>query len=113
IRKMMRDEKIDKITDWSWISIRNKIYAFKFDNKKHQSDDVAKLLEDLLDRARPLGYQVETNSEMVDEEKEEATTVAAHHSEKLAVAFGLLNTSINSQIRLTRVLACVGTAIIL
>ncbi|KAI3474039.1 hypothetical protein Pfo_028826 [Paulownia fortunei] len=102
IRKMMRDEKIDKITDWSWISIRNKIYAFKFGNKKHQSDEVAKLLEDFLDRARPLGYQVETNSEMVDEEKEEATALPAHHSEKLAVAFGLLNTSINSQIRVIK-----------
>ncbi|KAK6128307.1 hypothetical protein DH2020_037951 [Rehmannia glutinosa] len=104
VRKMMRDEKVDKITDWSWINIKNKVYAFKFGNKKHQSDEVGKILKDLVEKARPLGYQVdETNLEMVDEEKEEATALAdAPHSERLAVAFGLINTSKEAQIRVIK-----------
>lgn len=99
VRKMMRDEKVDKIVDWSWISIRNKVYSFKFSNKKHHSDEVADLLDDLIDRAKPLGYKADTSLEMDDDEEEEAT---AHHSEKLAVAFGLLNTSREVQIRVTK-----------
>ncbi|KAL0325260.1 UNVERIFIED_CONTAM: Pentatricopeptide repeat-containing protein [Sesamum radiatum] len=102
VRKMMRDEKVDKITDWSWISIRNKVYTFKPGSKKNQASEVAKTLEDLHDRARHLGYQVETNMAIVDEEKEEATALPAHHSEKLAVAFGLLNTSNEAQIRVIK-----------
>ncbi|KAL2249909.1 pentatricopeptide repeat-containing protein At4g21065-like [Sesamum indicum] len=102
VRKMMRDEKVDKITDWSWISIRNKVYTFKPGSKKNQASEVAKILEDLHDRARRLGYQVETNMAIVDEEKEEATALPADHSEKLAVAFGLLNTSNEAQIRVIK-----------
>ncbi|KAL3820865.1 hypothetical protein ACJIZ3_006770 [Penstemon smallii] len=94
VRKMMRDEKIDnKLLDWSWISIKNKVYSFKSGDKKHKSDEVARLLEDLIEKARGIGYRVEKNLETVDEEKEETTASTAHHSEKLAVAFGLLNTS--------------------
>lgn len=98
IRKMMRDVKVDKIADWSWISIRNKVYSFK----KHQPEEVARLLDDLIDKAKALGYKAETNVEIDDEEKQEASTSVAHHSEKLAVAFGLLNTSENVQIRVTK-----------
>lgn len=101
VRKMMRDEKINKVVDWSWISIRDKVYAFRMGSKKHQSDESAKVLEDLLNRARAIGYQDEMNLEIVDEGKEEAAAspASAQHSEKLAVAFGLLNTSTNAQIR--------------
>ncbi|KAG8377411.1 hypothetical protein BUALT_Bualt08G0030200 [Buddleja alternifolia] len=103
VRKMMRDEKVDKLTDWSWISIRDKVYTFKFGTKKHHpSDEVAKFLEDLVDRARTLGYNVDTNLEVVDEGKEEPTALAAPHSEKLAVAFGLLNTSKATHIRVIK-----------
>ncbi|KAH6757733.1 hypothetical protein C2S52_023325 [Perilla frutescens var. hirtella] len=101
VRKMMRD--VDKIVDWSWINIRNKVHSFKFSSKKHRSDEVAKLLDDLIDRAKPFGYKAETDMEIDEEEKEEATNSAAHHhSEKLAVAFGLINTSREVQIRVMK-----------
>ncbi|KAL8490331.1 hypothetical protein ACS0TY_026005 [Phlomoides rotata] len=102
VRKMMRDEKVDKVTDWSRISIRDKVYTFKSSNKRHQSDEVDRLLEDLVDRAKLLGYKAETSLEMVDEEKEEAIASDVHHSENLAVAFGLLNTSNEAQIRVVK-----------
>ncbi|KAL9172152.1 hypothetical protein ABFS82_03G026200 [Erythranthe guttata] len=107
VRKMMKDEKVNKVVDWSWISIRNKVYAFKADTKKHHNDEIAKLLVDLLDRAKAIGYKVETNLEMtVHDENEEAIIALepahAHHSEKLAVAFGLLNTSNEAQIRVNK-----------
>ncbi|KAL2489079.1 Pentatricopeptide repeat-containing protein [Forsythia ovata] len=97
VRKMMKDEKIGKLKDWSWISIRNKVFSFKPENRLNQEGEVAKLLEDLQEKARVLGYQLQANLEVVDEE-EETTLLPAHHSEKLAVAFGLLNTSNGGQI---------------
>ncbi|KZV46377.1 pentatricopeptide repeat-containing protein [Dorcoceras hygrometricum] len=102
LRKMMREEKVDKQNDWSWINIRNKVYSFKNGGKRSRSDDVTNLLDDLLERGRPLGYKVDTNPQMVDEETEETTVQPAHHSEKLAVAFGLLNTSNATQIRVVK-----------
>ncbi|XP_057794219.1 pentatricopeptide repeat-containing protein At3g24000, mitochondrial-like [Salvia miltiorrhiza] len=103
VRKMMRDAKVDRIVDWSWITIRDKVYSFKFSSKRHHQDGVTELLDDLIDRAKPLGYKAEAGLEIDDElGKEEATTSAAHHSEKMAVAFGLLNTSGEVQIRVTK-----------
>lgn len=102
LRKMMREEKVEKLNDWSWITIRNKVYSFKNGGKKSRSNDVTNLLDDLLDRARPLEYEVGTNPQMVDEETEETMVQPSHHSEKLAVAFGLLNTSNATQIRVVK-----------
>ncbi|KAG6434691.1 hypothetical protein SASPL_106331 [Salvia splendens] len=104
VRKMMRDAKVDKIVDWSWISIQNKVHSFKFSSKKHHQDELTELLDDLIERAKPLGYKAETALEIDGEEKEEATTTSAtaHHSEKMAVAFGLINTSGKVEIRVTK-----------
>ncbi|GFP91616.1 pentatricopeptide repeat-containing protein at4g13650 [Phtheirospermum japonicum] len=105
VRKMMRDEKVEKITDWSWISVKDKVYAFKFGNKGSESDEAAKHLEDLIDRARAIGYRAETALEMDGHEEKAGATVEARadtHSEKVAVAFGLLNTSNHVEIRVVK-----------
>ncbi|CAI9771328.1 unnamed protein product [Fraxinus pennsylvanica] len=101
VRKLMKDEKIGKMKDWSWISIRNKVFSFKSENQLNQEGEVTKLLEDLQDRARVIGYQLQANLEVVDD-AEETTSLPAHHSEKLAVAYGLLNTSNGGQIRIVK-----------
>ncbi|CAA0812700.1 Pentatricopeptide repeat-containing protein [Striga hermonthica] len=90
VRKMMKEQKVDKVADWSWTSIRDKVYAFKSGDKKHEGDEVGKFLEDLVVRARDLGYEGELGSEMVG------------HSERMAVAFGLLNTSGNAEVRVVK-----------
>lgn len=101
VRKLMKDEKIGKMKDWSWISIRNKVFSFKPENQINQEGEVTKLLEDLQERARVIGYQLQANLEVVDD-AEETTSLPAHHSEKLAVAYGLLNTSNGGQIRVVK-----------
>ncbi|CAA2985375.1 pentatricopeptide repeat-containing At5g52630 [Olea europaea subsp. europaea] len=101
VRKLMKDEKIGKLKDWSWISIRNKVFSFNPDYQLSQEGELKKLLEDLQERARILGYQLQANLEVIDDE-EETTSLPAHHSEKLAVAYGLLNTSNGRQIRVVK-----------
>lgn len=88
----MREEKFDRVTNWSWISTQDKVYAFKLKIKKHLLDDAAKLLGNFLDRERKLGYEVN--------EKEE--TVTAQQGEKLALVFRLLNTPNEAEIRIIK-----------
>ncbi|KAK1413180.1 hypothetical protein QVD17_34951 [Tagetes erecta] len=74
VRKAMKDENVmKKLKDWSWISVKDKVYSFKAD----KCDD---LLGDLLEKSRHVGYQ----------EEEEGKEAKVHHSERFAVAFGLL-----------------------
>lgn len=93
VRKRMKDEKVGKLKDWSWISIRDKVHSFKPDDRLcPPGGEVDLLLSDLLEKARTIGYEAQGSLEVTDEVEEEKTTSKIiHHSEKLAVAYGLLN----------------------
>ncbi|CAN6678865.1 unnamed protein product [Malus baccata var. baccata] len=93
VRKMMKEEKLEKLRDWSWISIRDKIYSFQQNDNLHPySADTQKFVQSLIDRVKSLGYQSLEILEVPNEEDEEQTLIpTAYHSEKLAIAFGLLN----------------------
>ncbi|KAF8411325.1 hypothetical protein HHK36_003872 [Tetracentron sinense] len=93
VRKLMRDEKLGRLNEWSWISIRDKVYSFRPDDKmQSQRVQMYELLENLLDKAKSKGYVAQRSLELADEEdKEMIFSSTIHHSEKLAIAFGLLN----------------------
>ncbi|KAI8013838.1 Pentatricopeptide repeat-containing protein [Camellia lanceoleosa] len=94
VRKLMKDEKIGKLKDWSWISIKDKVYSFKPDFQfRPQCEEADQLLADLIEKAKNHGYEPQGDLGVTDEQDEETTFSTIHHSEKLAVTFGLLNTS--------------------
>ncbi|KAI3672655.1 hypothetical protein L6452_38752 [Arctium lappa] len=95
LRKAMKDEKLMKLKDWSWISNKDKVYSFKPDDKScthHQQVHI--LLRDLLEKSRNLENSV--NEEMEDKE------ARVHHSEKFAVVFGLLKIQKPAAIRVVK-----------
>ncbi|KAL5988410.1 hypothetical protein ACLOJK_036174 [Asimina triloba] len=93
VREMMKEEKVAKLNDWSWTSIKGRVYSFRPDDRSHsQSTEMYELLEGLVEKAKSLGYIKETRIEIANQEdKEKADCSSVHHSEKLAIAFGLLN----------------------
>lgn len=110
IRKMMKAEKVGKMKDWSWMSIKDKVYSFKADDDQQRTAELKELLSDLHERAKNLGYEVQPSLEVTNDQAEEETTTTTttstisivHHSEKLAVAFGLLNTASAAPIRVNK-----------
>ena len=103
VRKMMKEEKLKKLHDWSWISIKNKVYSFKPNDKSHfRSADIYKSLENLLDQAKSLGYESLETLEVTNGDEEKTYSSTAYHSEKLALAFGLLNTPNAAPIRVIK-----------
>ncbi|XP_010244691.1 PREDICTED: pentatricopeptide repeat-containing protein At3g24000, mitochondrial-like [Nelumbo nucifera] len=104
VRKMMRDEKIGRLKDCSWISIKDKVYSFLPDDKSFaQSEQAYDLLEDLLAKAKNLGYVSKRSLEIVDEEDDEKIISSiVHHSERLAIAFGLLNMPKGAHVRVIK-----------
>ncbi|PRQ20918.1 putative tetratricopeptide-like helical domain, DYW domain-containing protein [Rosa chinensis] len=104
VRKMMKEEKLGKLEEWSWITIKDKVHSFKPNDKSHpQSEDVQKYVESLTDQVKSLGYKAVESLELTDEDAE--TTLfssTSFHSEKLAIAFGLLNTPNAAPIRVIK-----------
>lgn len=76
----------------SWIEVRNQTHAFLSGDKHHaQIKKVVEKVDELVLKISKLGYEPEQNFLLpdVDEHEEKIQT---YHSEKLAVAYGLLNT---------------------
>ncbi|XP_052201358.1 putative pentatricopeptide repeat-containing protein At5g52630 [Diospyros lotus] len=100
VRKLMREEKIGKLKDWSWISLKDKVYSFKpNDLSRPQYERVDQLLGELLEKARGNGYESQGGLDVTDEV---SSSGSVHHSEKLAVAFGLLNAPAAMPIRVAK-----------
>lgn len=102
VRNRMKEEKIGKLKDWSSISIKDKVYSFRPDDKSHSaSTEMYTLLDNLVDKAKSLGYKLQKSLEM-DEEEDKVKAFSTVHSEKLAVAFGLLNLPSGASIRVLK-----------
>ncbi|KAF5178437.1 Pentatricopeptide repeat [Thalictrum thalictroides] len=83
VRKLMRERGIRKNPGCSWIEAGNRVHVFVVDETDHpQLDDVHKMLEDLLKKIEDTGHYVNRNN---------YGGSRGYHSEKLAVAFGLLS----------------------
>ncbi|KAJ6846181.1 pentatricopeptide repeat-containing protein-like [Iris pallida] len=105
VRRVMKDGKIGSVKDRSWITVKDKVHFFRADDRSHsRGDEMYEFLERLIERAKDIGYvpytSVEVPSEGEDEEKTSRSTL--HHSERLAVAFGLLNLPEGASVRVVK-----------
>lgn len=104
VRKLMKDEKLGKLQDWSWLSIKDKVYSFSPKNWSYPLKiEVENYLSTLVDEIKSRGYQPQSPqvTDMEDDEAEPVTS-SVHHSEKLAIAFGLLQTSKSVPLRIVK-----------
>lgn len=108
-RKLMRDRGVMKNPGCSWIQVRNRVHTFVVgDKSNHQSDEIYRFLEDMGEKMRLAGYLPNTDFVLQDVAQEEKEEVLCNHSEKLAVAFGVLNLNGESSIRVFKNLRICG-----
>lgn len=92
IRKTMKDRRVKKEGGRSWIEVKGKVHVFLAGDRKHERvEEIYAKLEELMEECEKLGY-VPVWAEMLHDvgagEKKEALW---YHSEKLALAFGLVS----------------------
>ncbi|KAG4981051.1 hypothetical protein JHK82_034298 [Glycine max] len=93
VRKLMDKRRVKKEPGYSWIEVKNKTYSFLAGDLSHPlSDHIYSKLSELNTRLRDVGYQPDTNYVFHDIEDEQKETILSHHSERLAIAFGLIAT---------------------
>lgn len=109
IRTRMRDRGIKKEPGCSWIEVNKKIHAFIIGDESHPLIvEVKEKLNQLIDRMIGIGYVPETNFVLQDLEGEQMEDSLRHHSEKLALAFGLMTLPLGKVIRIRKNLRICG-----
>lgn len=102
-RLRMRDNGVTKLPGCSWIEIGNTVYEFFMGDHSHlQSEKIYLMIKELRWKMKLAGYRPKTDlvvHSIDEEEKEDALSV---HSEKLAIAFGLISTSEGTTIRIVK-----------
>eukprot|EP01018_Ginkgo_biloba_P025036 Gb_28343 [translate_table: standard] len=92
VRKMMKDKGVKKEPGCSWIEVQNRMHKFFVGDKSHpQTEEIYETLDRLSGQMKKLGYVPHTHLVLHDVEEEQKEHILGHHSEKLAIAFGIIS----------------------
>jgi len=109
VRAIMKDRGLKKTPGCTLIEVKNRIHAFVVGDTSHpQSDQIYATLEILARQMDVAGYVPDTNFVLHDVEEEAKEHMLGLHSEKLAIAFGLISTSPGTPIHITKNLRVCG-----
>ncbi|KAM6583562.1 hypothetical protein CsatB_010564 [Cannabis sativa] len=104
VRKLMREKGLKKSPGYSWIEGKNgEIHEFFAGDMRHpMSIEIKQALDDLVNRLKAHGYVPHLNSVTYDLHDEEKRRLLLNHSEKLALAYGLLSTDVDCTIKIMK-----------
>lgn len=109
VRKLMDERQVKKEAGYSWIEVKNKTYPFTAGDRSHSlSDHIYSKLEELGIRLKDAGYCPDTNYVLHDVEEEHKEAILSQHSERLAIAFGLIATPPGTPIQILKNLRVCG-----
>ncbi|XP_057835649.2 pentatricopeptide repeat-containing protein At5g66520 isoform X2 [Cryptomeria japonica] len=109
VRKMMKERRVKKTPGCSLIEMNHKVHAFCTGDRSHpQSEQIYAMLETLSRQMEEAGYAPDTNFVLHDLEEEVKERMLYSHSEKLAIAFGIINTSPGTPIHIIKNLRVCG-----
>ncbi|KAL7258555.1 hypothetical protein ACSBR1_004642 [Camellia fascicularis] len=103
VRKNMKEMGVRKEPGCSWIEFDDEVHKFTAGDSLHpQSEKLHGFLETLAERMRKEGYVPDTSCVLHNVDEEEKENLLCGHSEKLAIAFGILNTPPGTTIRVAK-----------
>jgi pentatricopeptide repeat protein len=109
VRILQKEKGFKKSPGCSWIEINGSLHAFIGGDRSHpQSPQIYQELDSILVDIQKLGYQADTSFVLQDLEDEEKERALLYHSEKLAIAFGILTLSEDKTIFVTKNLRVCG-----
>ncbi|XP_068643307.1 pentatricopeptide repeat-containing protein At3g62890-like [Aristolochia californica] len=100
---MMKQNRIKKTPGCSMIEVEGVVHEFLAGDRTHpQTQDIDNMLVEMARRLKMAGYEPRIDEVAFDIEEEEKETNLHRHSEKLAIAFGLISTSPPMPIRILK-----------
>ncbi|THU46778.1 hypothetical protein C4D60_Mb09t08470 [Musa balbisiana] len=108
-RKFLKDSGARKEIGKSWIDVRGKVHSFVVGENKHpRISEIYAKLEDLRSEMNRLAYKVEVHYDLHDVGEGQKEELLRHHSERLALAFGLIELPSGTPIRIFKNLRVCG-----
>ncbi|CAN6208182.1 unnamed protein product [Urochloa humidicola] len=109
VRDTMRSNDVRKIPGFSYTEIDGVMHKFINGDTEHlRWREIYRALDDIVSRISELGYEPETSNVLHDIGEEEKQYALSYHSEKLAIAFGLISTPPGETIRVIKNLRICG-----
>nr|DAD29296.1 TPA_asm: hypothetical protein HUJ06_030764 [Nelumbo nucifera] len=110
VRKLMWERRIMKPPGSSSIELDGVVYKFAVGDTAHsRKKEIYKMLGEMGERLKNAGYEPDAKQCLLDIDDEEVKqTSLGHHSEKLAIAFGFINTKPGTTIRMVKNLHVCG-----
>ncbi|XP_015875769.3 pentatricopeptide repeat-containing protein At4g21065-like [Ziziphus jujuba] len=103
VRSLMQQRRINKPPGQSWIELKNQVHTFVMGDRTHpQIMQIYSYLDELIGRLKEIGYSADVKLVMQDVEEEQGELVLSHHSEKLAIAYGIVSTGFRTPITIMK-----------
>ncbi|KAJ6291524.1 hypothetical protein OIU76_023576 [Salix suchowensis] len=101
--EMMKKKGVRKVRGKSCFEWAGVLHPFKAGDRSHpETEEIYKMLEGLIQRTKLAGYVPTTDLVTMDVSEEEKEGNLYHHSEKLALAYGILKTTSGSEVRISK-----------
>ncbi|PIA34173.1 hypothetical protein AQUCO_03800032v1 [Aquilegia coerulea] len=109
IRSLMKSKGVTKEPGCSWMEVNGKMQSFMAEDRNHpRMEEIYSKVEEIMIKIKKAGYVPDTNYSLHDMDKEAKERGLAYHSEKLAVAYGLLSLPSGAPIRIFKNLRVCG-----
>ncbi|XXG67838.1 hypothetical protein AAC387_Pa06g1091 [Persea americana] len=110
LRKLMKEKGLKKEPGCSSIEVDGVVHEFLLGDVSHPlSREIYSKLDEVASRLKSVGYVPDLSQLLRDVEEEEGKEQALHcHSEKLAIAFGLISTEAPAPVRIVKNLRICG-----
>ncbi|KAF9610804.1 hypothetical protein IFM89_024936 [Coptis chinensis] len=109
VREAMRSRNVKKVPGFSFIEVEGVIHKFINGDQSHPGwREIYRKLDEIGFRVKEYGYVPETCYVLHDIGEEEKEIALCHHSEKLAIAFGLISTGAGTSIQVIKNLRICG-----
>ncbi|KAJ8753653.1 hypothetical protein K2173_026329 [Erythroxylum novogranatense] len=103
MRLKMRNKGVKKVPGYSWLEAQNKIHTFTVGDSSHpEKEKLHAFLEEMDLKMKNEGYVSSTKVVLHDVEEEEKEHMLKYHSERLAVAYGILSIPVGRPIRVIK-----------
>ncbi|KAK9139072.1 hypothetical protein Scep_008753 [Stephania cephalantha] len=103
VRKLMNDRGVKKAPGCSIIELDGAVSEFIAGGRTHpQSKEIYAKVDEMLECIRSEGYVPDKDTVLHDIEEDDRENPLYYHSEKLAIAFGLLKTTPGAMIRISK-----------
>ncbi|WOK95275.1 hypothetical protein Cni_G03982 [Canna indica] len=103
VRELMKEKTVTKEPGKSWINLNKTQHTFYSSDRMHpQREEIFSKILELYARIKEAGYVPDLSCVLHDVDDEQKESILLGHSEKLAIAFGIMGTAPHELIRITK-----------